>query len=467
MSKRFQSVVAVAALTAWVSLSCLSAAAQNAADLLQPVLSKVEHKIAVSVKDVPSGAALFEHNAHDLLKPASTLKILTTIVALRDLGPDFTFDTQLLGDEIGEGVLDCLYVKGSGDPELGTQSTLLMARKLKRLGIKQVQKICLDATLFEDTFARVGERAFETGSSALSFNYNSVLFEVCPTKPGWGAKITVEPWESDLQINGKVITSKGGVGGFSIDEKPAAPSAARIGYYEAAGVIRADAKCSEIYRSTADPARILGLVFKDQLQQLGISVLDSSERRAAPAGAKLLYTHKSKPLSQLVEDLNHYSNNFMAEQLLAALGADQGLAPAGRTQGILRLATYLQQVGFSEEEFSIFDGSGLSHNDRLSVHILATLLVLVQKDLLVRAPFENSLVVPGQQGTLKKRKFDPPQMRLRAKTGTLDGAHSLAGYLVSKKGSLLAFAIVQNGSRNKKYSELVESQVLSILYSQL
>jgi D-alanyl-D-alanine carboxypeptidase/D-alanyl-D-alanine-endopeptidase (penicillin-binding protein 4) len=226
-------------------------------------------------------------------------------------------------------------------------------------------------------------------------------------------------------------------------------------------MIASTAGCAEVYRSVTDPTAYFGAVFPQLLRSVGVSGKLLARRGAPPQNARPLTVARSKPLSQIVEDLNHFSNNFIAEQLLYALG---GPRPYDRERGLGVLTDYLLELGVAASEIRLEDASGLSHENRLTARALTRLLRANLESVEVHPEFEVSLSVAGRSGTLRKRDFGVPDGRVRAKTGTLDGVSSLAGYLTTKRGRRLAFAILLNSMRDKQAALRIEDDLVRLLY---
>jgi D-alanyl-D-alanine carboxypeptidase/D-alanyl-D-alanine-endopeptidase (penicillin-binding protein 4) len=113
----------------------------------------------------------------------------------------------------------------------------------------------------------------------------------------------------------------------------------------------------------------------------------------------------------------------------------------------------------------LVDGSGLSHDNRAPTQLFCNVLYALSQDPNENVEFEHSLPVSGRSGTLHEREFGLPQGRVRAKTGTIDGVSSLAGYLVSRHGNKYAFAVVSNSSRSKAEAVQVEDRFVRALYN--
>ncbi|MBX7137618.1 MAG: D-alanyl-D-alanine carboxypeptidase/D-alanyl-D-alanine-endopeptidase [Oligoflexia bacterium] len=415
----------------------------------------------IAVFDLASGTPVFLHNAEKPLKPASVMKVLTSAVALEDLGPEFQFRTEFLVEApLTSGRVQNLYVKGGGDPALTVEELWKISRNLGLLGVRQIDNVILDDSGFNSGRSPVGQRAYQTGSSALAFNHDSLGFMVCPTQSGREARVETVPPEIQPRIEGRIQTSSSEAATFTIDElyQQGGQLAFKIG-----GAIPKDQECETFYRSVVDPVSYLGQTFRGILKQTGVNLLSGYRGGKTPVGAKVLYAHLSPPLSEILKDLNHFSNNFIAEQLLYAIGAHLS-GNFEREAGLKRLEQYLISLGVSAASVRVVDASGLSHSSRLSASAVARVLKRMAELDSVRPEFENSLSVGGRSGTLKRRDFGLVSgATVRGKTGTLDGVSSLAGYLSCTSGRKLVFAILINDAPSKEAAERLENQIVKSL----
>jgi D-alanyl-D-alanine carboxypeptidase/D-alanyl-D-alanine-endopeptidase (penicillin-binding protein 4) len=441
--------------------------------LEQELRGRAEESLALYVADispVPASATnegnvsseVFAFNADRLLKPASVLKVLTSLAALELLGPHYRFATRVFADSRERGAVTTLYVQGNGDPGLTVESAWAMARAIKRRGVQSVQSIVVDASLFEGERGPIGQRAYQTGSSALAFNYNAFSFEVCPGDPGGKASVVPDPFELKIPLVGSILTKKGGGSGFSVEQAlPSAPPSGILSY-RLKGAIGEREKCSTVYRSMPNPAMVFGATYAEMLRSIGVKVVQGAKEGSTPPKLDLLYSQDSAPLSQLLRDLNNFSNNFIAEQILFSLGQTE-LGTYSRARGLERMRAFLRSLGFSSSEFEIQDASGLSHANRVSARMIGAVLKRAAQNQEIAPEFESSLAVGERSGTLKKRPFDPRGVILRGKTGTLDGVSSLAGYVVGASGRKFAFVVFQNAASSTGRAHAFEDKIVSIL----
>jgi D-alanyl-D-alanine carboxypeptidase/D-alanyl-D-alanine-endopeptidase (penicillin-binding protein 4) len=193
------------------------------------------------------------------------------------------------------------------------------------------------------------------------------------------------------------------------------------------------------------PERFVAAAFRAALQKRGIVVEGHARAATTPAEAERLTAWASPPLAQLVVTMNGESNNHFAELLFrnAALSA-RGVGSAEAANEALR-SFLSERAGVRRDAVYAADGSGLSTLDRVTTRSMVHLLAYAQA-----APwgevFQATLPIAGRTETLRTRmRRTPADNNLRGKTGTTNDVSSLAGYVTTKDGELLAFAFVYNG----------------------
>ena len=224
-----------------------------------------------------------------------------------------------------------------------------------------------------------------------------------------------------------------------------------------------------------DPAEFTAAAFIDALTRRGVKVTGSAESRhmdpigtgnfaaeraepvkltrsglttiAAPLeGRKVLATRTSVPVAEDIAVINKVSQNLHAELLLRLLGKVHG-TEGSLAQGARVVRQFLVGAGVDDADFFLYDGSGMSPDDRIAPRACTRLLVYAARQPW-GAAWRASLPVAGVDGTLAGRfKSSPLTGRLWAKTGTLNGVNALSGYLTAASGKVLAFSILVNGHR--------------------
>lgn len=397
-----------------------------------------------------SEEAVYSQQEDLLLTPASTIKLITTYCALKEFGIDHRFETQFFTSAPADnGTIQDLWVVGEGDPSMVQERLWDAVQQLKALGITRVAgNIYVDDSFFDDNFFpgqdASNKRAYNAGTSALALNHNSVGIEIANI--GDKLSITTNPSTPYFKIVNQVNRGGGRPKIYVRMEQDGDYEKVVVGGTYPFGNLR-----TAYYRSVYNTAQYFGNTLATFLRENGVDV-DGKVLEGENQGKYALASYSSKPLSEIVSDVNKFSNNFMAEQLTKYLGAKVMGKPGTTEKGTLVLKNCLEELGIDPTEFVIENGSGLSYQSKISAKALVKILVAAYKDFKIRPDFMASLSVPGADGTMKRRQHKTEGYeQLRAKTGTLNGISSLAGYIPSADGSMIAFAILMNNVKGGAY----------------
>jgi D-alanyl-D-alanine carboxypeptidase/D-alanyl-D-alanine-endopeptidase (penicillin-binding protein 4) len=415
-------------------------------------------RTSVLVLDALSGETLFSRNPDAALKPASNMKLVTAAAGLALLRPEYKFRTVFYAAKPPdpEGVIKGdFFIKGGGSPGLVGEQWWMIARRLRALGVKKIEgDLVGDDSFFDDVrrgrnwpSPRV-DNPYNAPVSALSCFYSAVSVTVRPTAAGRPPEVFLEPFESFFKVVNRAVTQGRGrrikverkwEGGRNI-----ILVTGRIGQY---------ADPTTTYKSVEQPTLYTLAAFREAAGKEGIVITGADRRGLVPAGAHVVHTHLSRSLSKLVVDMNKNSNNFMAESILKTIGAELGGPPGSSEKGATAVMDYLRELGLNTERLIIADGSGLSHDNRLSARSLAALLLASYKDFHSSPEFIASLPVGGIDGTLDRRLKETSSARnIRAKTGRINGVSTLSGYAWNKKGRMLIFSILVNGIGKEEWA---------------
>jgi len=423
---------------------------------------QVPASTGVAVADVQTGQILFQRNQDNAIKPASVLKLLTTAAAFEKMGPGYRFRTPVLVEGLRGSRAEALTIQGGGDPSFTIEDLWMIARRVRLRGIRSVGQLVLDPGGVVEGVDRTGQRPYQAGTSALPLNFNTVTFEICPTTAGQPARIAVDPPEYPIQIEGVIRTIAQGSGQYGVDEFPGSSKGGGAPRFRVTGTIGHRVACVSVYRTVSNPEGYLGITLRSLLDEQGVRVENGPFFRSAGGTASILFRHESKPLADILRDLNHYSSNFIAEQIVLALSSHQSDLPAEHSRGLGEMAALLSRIDAGHPGLSLHDGSGLSHDNRISAAALLKLLLHVVQQEDYNVEFENSLAVGGRSGTLRRRSM--PGV-VRAKTGTLTGVTSLAGYISNQSGRKFAFVVLQNNTRSRADAFRFEERLLGVLRS--
>jgi serine-type D-Ala-D-Ala carboxypeptidase/endopeptidase (penicillin-binding protein 4) len=398
------------------------ATAAGVSEALAPVMSSsaLGPSVGVLVTNLATGQVLYDSNASAGFTPASTNKLATAVAALKVLGPAARLTTKVVtGASSGSIVL-----VGGGDPTLAA-------------GRPPAADYPQPATLAE-LASRTARSLQARGEHSVQLGYDVSLYTGPGFAPGWspsyvttGNVTTITPLEVD---QGRVTTA-----GTPIDA-------------DAGGGVR-----------STDPTQQAASVFAAYLAADGIAVRGSPQQVTAPAGATKLASVQSPPLAEIVQWMLEESNNVIAENLARQVAIATG-RPASFSGAAAAVTSVLRGLGVTGE-LQLYDGSGLSPNDKIAPAVLVQLIRLAATSAPLR-PVLTGLPVDGFSGTLVPGDsvFGAGGTAglgvVRAKTGNLDTAAALAGSAYAKNGQLLAFAVMADqipaGSLGSAATQMVD-----------
>ncbi len=195
--------------------------------------------------------------------------------------------------------------------------------------------------------------------------------------------------------------------------------------------------------STGSRAIACGQFLKKTLEEKGVKVSGQVITGAVPSDFRILATHASPPLADIVKLMNKPSDNWIAEMLFKTLGAEVKGEPGSWQKGREAISEYLGEILGQPSAHRFVDGSGLSRYNLVSAELLTQLLVRLYHNFELMPEFTSSLPIAGVDGTLRNRMRGMYAAKtLRAKTGTLSGVSALAGYTRTADGEVFAFGIL-------------------------
>ena len=423
---------------------------------------------ALVVPVSPSGPDRLRHRADVAVNPASVMKLVTTYAAIDLLGPDFTWNTSFYtdGDMSGGALRGNLYVRGGGDPKLVLERIQAAFMALQDKGVQVVLgDIVLDHSAFEVAnqdpaeFDGEGLRPYNASPDALLVNFKSVILTFQPDVAAGVARVLSEPPMAGLAIDATVPLSRAGCGDWR---------GALRARFEDANSIRFEGRypqgCGEKVWPVAyqDPASYAARALEGLWRASGGALTGNVRAGLTPPGAKLLHEAQSLPLTDIINDVNQWSNNVMAQQVFLTLGR---LAPArldamtvprgpltpmraGRLERSRDVVARWWKTTFGIHTVApvMDNGSGLSREERITPDALVALLQHA-----ARHPngerFVQSLSVAGVSGTAA-RYARSPESAARGnawlKTGTLRDVVGIAGYVQTQNGTRYAVVGIVN-----------------------
>lgn len=425
-------------------------------DRLQQLAAGLDDEAAlgIAVRELSTGAPVFEWDASRSLNPASNHKLLTATAALELLGDDYRFETRVLR----EG--DTLIIVGQGDPSLQLDDLEALATQVATAtDLHTIDKIIVDDTAFSSRRFGPGYDTDGPGvsymapSGALSLQFNTVEIRVRGAAEGHPLSIEVSPPSAHVDIR---TTAVGGRGGLSVQTWADGEQTV----VDVRGHLRKGEQVNKRRRIT-DPGRFAGSVFGSVLERHGAAAIPV-EFGTASKSAAIVATHRSEPLPLVLESALAYSNNFTTEQLLRTIGWRMTGEPGDWDNGRVALLRYWEAAGLHPDDLTFENASGLSVNGRITAAALADLLAFAAREGSPASALWGALPIAGREGTLRGR-LRHCGGRVRAKTGTLRGASALSGVVEAKDGRRLGFSILVNGPVSARRSHRLQDKVVMAL----
>lgn len=423
-------------------------------DVILQDSSLSQTRTGIKIVSLQTDEIWYTRDSQLLFHPASNMKLLTTAAALRQLGPNFRYQTEVrtdvaaLGDSIIHGNI---YLKGYGNPELSSQDLWRLAFKLKELGVKRIRgDLICDESYFDDLYFGAGWMIDDVSSwywppiSALTINRNCVTVTVAPgAHSGNPLLVKLQPPTSYVKIEnfGATVDSTDSlqIKKFKVERKWRQQENTIV----IEGGMARRSEPEEFDIEVVEPALYAGTLFSEMLQSEKILLEGNILKGVVPDTTALLAAHTSAPISNLIQHTNKISDNLYAELLLKTLGAQTHGAPGTAEKGLFALHQFFSEIGIDTTTFSLADGSGVSRYNLITPDQIIELLKTMYRDFRVQAEFLASLPIAGVDGTLARRmKGTAAEGKLRAKTGSLSGVSALAGYTTTADGEPLAFSII-------------------------
>jgi D-alanyl-D-alanine carboxypeptidase/D-alanyl-D-alanine-endopeptidase (penicillin-binding protein 4) len=469
--------------------------------LAKPELSSAT--IGVKVTSLDSGRVLFEENAIKLLRPASNMKIYTVATALDRLTPEYRFTTSVFANARPDSygvVRGDLRVYGRGDPSIAARFNNgdyfkgidELANRIVAAGVKRVEgDLVGDETYFTGPKYGSGweweDLTWYYGAeiTPLAINDNALdLFVKPATAVGQPALITTGPPDPLLTVVNRVTTSAKGVrreisihrglGENTITITGSIPLEDR-GFTAGIGISHAALLFVYLLRNSLVQK---GVVITGKSRTTGEAAIpvvvipppaqpSQAHSSVSSAAQTELATLQSPPFSVIAAQTMKPSQNLYTELILRTLGKlgppplattttssapttptttslPSIFSPTSESLGLEAVRTFLKTAGIRPESLVLDDGSGLSRGDMITADATVQLLTFMSKHRYADV-FRDALPIAGVDGTLRNRlRGTPAEKNLRAKTGSLSSAASLAGYVTTAAGEKLAFSIMVN-----------------------
>lgn len=343
-------------------------------------------QVGMMVYDLDADSVIYCHNERQLMRPASTMKLLTAITAIDKLGGSYQFKTDLCyTGEVTDGTLSGnIYCVGGFDPRFNIDDMRAFVESIRKMGVDTIRgTIYADKSMKDE--AQYGE--------------------------GWC-------WDDDNPILSPLLVGRKDV---FIDR------------------------------------------FVQELREAGI-VVDAFTGQGRKPDDAFCICRRFHTIDQVLMRMLKESDNLYAESMFYQIGAASGNQPATAHSARSVMNRLIEKVGLDPKRYNIADGSGLSLYNYVTAELEVRLLRYAFKNNNIYLHLHPSLPQAGTDGTLRKRMTSPfTQGNVYAKTGTLSGISSLAGYCTAANGHRLAFAIINQGLLHGRNGRSFQDRVCTIL----
>jgi len=414
-----------------------------------------ENNLSIYVRDLSAKQPLLAHNIDIPRAPASTIKLVTTYAALKQLGPNYTWRTEAwTRGKLESGVLQGdLILKGHGDPFLVYEQFWKFVQELRDRGLQEITgDIIIDSSYYHiprhqnSAFDGQGFRVYNAGPSPLMFNFQAsrLMLQVPHDPASANAEVKPYPPSEALVIDNQVSLVKG-----KCKRRHGRPRLSWGAEKQliVKGQFSVNCKPRYLMRLLSSPEQHAYDAFRNFWQTSQGNFHGILKQGQVESGDELFHSYVSPTLGEQIRLINKWSNNVMTRQLLLTTGAERLGAPATLEKGREAVLSVLSQQGIDVADLIIDNGSGLSRKSRISARQMSQLLAAAYRDPFM-PEFMSSLSLPGLDGTLASRfKHEDLKGRSHLKTGTLNRVTAIAGYMLNRHGRRLVIIIQHNGPR--------------------
>jgi serine-type D-Ala-D-Ala carboxypeptidase/endopeptidase (penicillin-binding protein 4) len=408
----------------------------------------------------------FELNPAKLMNPASASKLITSAAILSQHKPGFRMVTKIgTNSEFQNGIIKGdIFFKGVADPSITGAELWTLANRIRQAGVQSIEgNLILDDSFFSTTKISgkpLFGRTLEPSLGSISFAENSIEFSVFPSGTDGEPPIIISNNLNDylkIENNAKTVTGK------TASDLEVVQSIEKNGTQEKfvfSGKININDLRIKLERKILQPTIWTGYAIKAALKQHGIQLTGNIVKGTAPKEYKrVLATHNSLPIEDLVVKMNKQSNNFYADMLTASLAPPDSTS-VSLDMGLKQILKFFQSLNLPDTSLKLNSPSGLSRENRISARTAAHFLKHIQMDPLYSVEFLRSLSISNSDGTLRDRFQESVSgHKIRAKTGFLNGVVSLVGYAWVEKTGFVPFALLYNGAKSEEAAKALFEEI--------
>ncbi len=410
--------------------------------------------ISISIKDIKTGASVYELNSKTPTPPASTLKLVTFLSALNTLGENYEFVTGLYQSPNKE-----LYLKLGADPFLTSKELEKLFESARLKNLTEPKAIYIDDMAVDTNEWGEGWQWDDDLNPLMpkfsSYNLDSNLLDVVitPTTLNEPAQITMKVFYPTTFMN---YATTGNANNIKLSRKN----------YISPDIITVEGTVkSQVTKKIPVnyPKRYFGMRLENALRSEKIDYYDAINQRRVPTRDITPVEEIKHPITQAQTAVLKNSNNMVAETVFKLAGGKYTGTSGSVESAIQMFKAYCNANGLNPSDIKIADGSGVSKNNLMTSDFMTSFLV----KLASKPNFESykSSLPTSNEGTLANRMLYFKD-NLRAKTGTLSDISAITGYLTAKSGKTYAFNIMINDPKSKSSDKkMLEEYILRALYN--
>lgn len=430
--------------------------------------------LSIYVADLASGETVLEWRVDEPRNPASTIKLLTTLVALDILGPAYRWRTDVFakGELQGDRLNGDLLIKGYGDPFLVTERVWQLLRNIRQAGIREISgDLLIDDSWFDigdydpSAFDRQPLRAYNVAANALLMNFNVVRYIFEPDLDTDSVTVRLDPALDNLQVDNRLDLGAGSCRGYQ--RGITISTNKRLNKVTFTGRFPGGCEHYAMDRSALSHNEYVYGLFRTLWRESG-GIFDGEWRNVvAEESMQTLLSFDSLPLNEVIARVNKHSNNVMARQLLLTLAAEVYGVPGTVENGKRVIRNWLIDNELGSGKIVIENGAGLSRKSRITAQHMGEILEFAWRQAYM-PEYLASMSLSGLDGTLEQR-FDDTGLvgQAHLKTGSLDHVTAIAGYLQSRSGRRFAVVALQNyADIHRGPGEEVQEALLRWLHEQ-
>lgn len=412
-------------------------------------------EVGISVYDLTADSLLYGYQNNKLYRPASVQKLVTAITGLSVLGPNHHFSTTLYyTGEIQNGILNGdLYVVGGLDSEFIDSSMNVLVKMLGRSGIKSVTgKLVADVSMTDSLYWGAGwswddaPYYFQPKISPLMLQKGYVEVYATPGAKDSLARLDCVPASSYYSIKNQTVSNSSGTEKLDVSRR----------WMENENDIVVTGNVDTLKReriTVSNSADFFMHTLVERAKEKGVELPSSIYGKLPPDSSAVFLFRLSHPLRLVLQRAMKNSDNLSAEAILYNTAAKEtGKKMLSREDGVKVIQRVVTELGYNPDDYNLVDGCGVSLYNYLSPDLLTAFLKYAYSQKRLFRELYPALPIAGVDGTLSGRmKNGKAFNNVHAKTGSVTGVSSLAGYATASNGHQIAFVIInQNVMKNSK-----------------